>query len=158
MRVALALLTVVASTGTLPKSGALDPGRSLGGVRLGETAAATRAALGTFYGVCDGCARTTWYFTYGKWTRSGLAVELTRGRVSAVYTVWSPPGWHTRNGVQLGAPEAQFFSLAGPFLPVSCPGYQALAHDAHGTRTAYYVLDGKLWGFGLMRAGASPCR
>jgi len=158
MRLALALAAVVASTGTLPKAGALVPARSLGGVRLGETAAQTRSALGSNFGVCQGCTRTTWYFTYAKFTRSGLAVELTRGRVSAVYTLWSPSGWHAPRGLQLGAPQAQAAALEGPVVPFACPGYTALVRDARGVRTAYYVVDGKLWGFGLMRAAADPCR
>ena len=158
MRVALALLTVVASTGTLPKSGALDPGRSLGGVRLGETAAATRAALGTFYGVCDGCARTTWYFTYRAFDQHGLAVELTAGRVSAVYTLWQPAGWHAPRGLQLGAAQGQITALAGTLLPIACSGYEALVRDSSTARTVYYVVDAKLWGFGLLRPSENPCR
>jgi hypothetical protein len=158
MRAALALVAVVASTGSLPKAGMLVPGHSLGGVRLGETAAQARGTLGGFYGRCDGCARTTWYFTYDKWTRTGLAVELQGGRVAALYTLWRPPGWHTPGGLRLGAVEGQVTSLVGQVVPVACPGYTVLVRDAHGTRTAYYVVDGKLWGFGLMRARANPCR
>ena len=158
MRAALALVAIVASTGSLPKAGMLVPGQSLGGVRLGETAAQTRAALGGFYGRCHGCDGTTWYFTYGKWTRTGLAVELQNGRVAALFTLWKPPGWHTVGGLRLGAVEAQVTSLAGPVVPVACAGYTVLVRDAHGTRTAYYVVDGELWGFGLMRARANPCR
>jgi len=158
MRAALALVAIVASTGSLPKAGMLVPGQSLGGVRLGETAAQTRAALGGFYGRCHGCDGTTWYFTYGKWTRTGLAVELHNGRVAALFTLWKPPGWHTAGGLRLGAVEAQVTSLAGPVVPVACAGYTVLVRDAHGTRTAYYVVNGELWGFGLMRARANPCR
>jgi hypothetical protein len=158
MRAALALVALVASTGSLPKAGTLDPGRSLGGVRLGDSQAQVRATLGRFYGVCDGCTTPTWYFTYGKWTRAGLAVELEGGRVSAIYTVWRPPGWRTGAGLRLGAPRGQVASLAGQLVPVVCPGYDALVRDARGTRTAYYLLHDRLWGFGLMKARANPCR
>ncbi len=158
MRVALALVAVVASTGSLPKAGMLVPGQSLGGVHLGETSAEARAALGAFFGRCDGCARTTWYFTYRKWTRTGLAVELQGGRVDALYTVWRPSGWHTAAGLRLGAVEGQVTSLAGPVVPVACPGYTVLVRDTRSARTAYYIVDGKLWGFGLMHARANPCR
>lgn len=154
MKLALALVAVVASTGSLPPAGTLEPGRSLGGIHLGETRTQVRATLGRFYGVCDTCTTPTWYFTYGKWTRNGLAVELEGGRVSAVYTIWEPPGWHTAGGLALGAPRGQVVHA----VPFVCPGYDALVRDAHGTRTVFYVVDDKVWGFGLMRARANPCR
>ena len=152
MRTALAAATVLAA---LPHNGVLVPGRSLGGVRLGEPAAQV-AAIGP-HGVCSGCAAATWYFTYRKFTRAGLAVELTNAKVSAVYTIWQPQGWHTPGGLQLDAAEAEVTQLA-QVTPVECPGYSALVHDARGVRTAYYIVNDKLWGFGLMPAGANPCR
>jgi len=158
MRTVLALVAAVAATGSLPHDGALVPGHSLGGVRLGETAADVRTQLGSFYGACDGCAKSTWYFTYHQFTHAGLAVELVAGRVSAVYTVWRPHGWRTRAGLQLGAVEGQVTKLAAPVTPLQCPGYTALVHDADGVRTVYYIVDGHLWGFGLMHTSASPCR
>src|SRR5258706_5653021 len=76
----------------LPRSGVFVPGRSLGGIRLGETTTAVRAALGA-HGVCSGCATTTWYFNYQPFNQRGLALEFTAGRVSAVYTLWQPARW-----------------------------------------------------------------
>ena len=142
----------------LPRPGSLVPGRSLAGVHLGESAAAVRAALGGRYGVCQGCARTTWYFTYKPFDQHGLAVELTRGRVSAVYTLWQPNGWRAPRGLQLGAVQAQVTKLAGTLIPVTCTGYEALVSDTQEVRTAYYIVDGKLWGFGLLGARETPCR
>jgi hypothetical protein len=154
MRTALA---VAAAIGVLPHGGMLVPGHSLGGVRLGEPAAQVRAALGA-HGVCDGCAATTWYFTYRKFTQPGLAVELTAGRVSAVYTIWRPQGWHTGAGLRLGAVEGQVTDLASPATTFQCVGYTALVRDTGGARTAYYIVNGKLWGFGLMTTPSNPCR
>jgi hypothetical protein len=154
------LLTGAASpaAGALPRPGVLVPGRSLAGVRLGESAARVRAALGPKYGVCRDCRTTTWYFTYRPFTRRGLAVELTRGRVSALYTLWRPDGWRAPRGLVLGAVEAQVTTLAGPLVVLACSGYDAFTKELDGVQTAYYLLDGKLWGFGLLRARASPCR
>ncbi|HKI92406.1 MAG TPA: hypothetical protein VJ986_08885 [Gaiellaceae bacterium] len=156
--VAVALALAVPAGAALPRAGTLVPGVSLGGIRLGEPAAQVRAALGRFYGVCSGCSRTTWYFTYKAFDDHGLGVELTRGRVSAVYTLWQPPGWHAPRGLRLGAVEAQVNRLAGVTLPVSCGSYSTLVHDDGAARTVYYLSAGSLWGFGLVRAGASPCR
>ena len=109
-----------------------------------------RALLGRDYGLCHGCATTTWYFTYRRFDDKGLAVEVTRGRVSAVYTLWQPPGWRDTHGVVLGAPQAQVPSG----IPIACSGYEAFVR---GT-SVYYVVNGNLWGFGLIRRGRSPCR
>jgi len=154
----LLLCAAATAAAALPTRGELVPGRSLGGVRLDETPAQVRAALGSSYGVCRGCARPTWYFTYRAFDQRGLAVELTAGRVSAVYTLWQPAGWYAPGGLRLGAPQGQVVALAGTLLPIACPGYQALVRDSTTARTVYYVLDGKLWGFGLLRPGESPCR
>ncbi len=154
MRTAIAL---AAATASLPHGGVLVPGHTLAGVHIGESATEVRTALGA-PGVCDGCATTTWYFTYAKFTQPGLAVELRGGRVSAVYTIWQPSGWHTTTGVRLGAVEGQVTKLYAPVTPVVCPAYTALVRDTSGVRTAYYIVDGKLWGLGLMRARTSPCR
>jgi hypothetical protein len=157
-----ALLLLLCAAGgagaALPRAGTLVPGTSLGGVRLGDTAGHVRATLGRSYGVCRGCARTTMYFTYRPFERRGLAVELTAGHVSAVYTLWQPSGWSAPGGVRLGAAEGEVTSLAGPLIPVACTGYSALVRDGRAARTAYYVVDGKLWGFGLLGRRQSPCR
>src|SRR5690242_3341162 len=90
--VALLVLAAPAAAG-LPRAGKLVPGDSLGGIRLGETPAAVRSTFGRFYGTCQDCSRTTWYFTYRPFGRQGLAVEFERGRVSGIYTLWRPTGW-----------------------------------------------------------------
>jgi hypothetical protein len=155
---ALLLCCAAPAAAELPRGGTLVPGRTLGGVRIGEPAAAVRAALGRRYGLCRGCPTTTWYFTYRPFTRRGLAVELRQGRVSAVYTIWRPSGWTAPRGVRLGAAEAQVTSTFGPLIPIACSGYDVLTSDTPDVRTAYYVVDGRLWGFGLLEAHTSPCR
>lgn len=134
------------------------PGRSLGGVRLGESARDVRGALGGFYGACRSCSRHTWYFTYRAFGKQGLAVEFERGRVSAVYTLWRPAGWHAPDGLQLGATPLAVHQLVGTTRTITCEGYDALVRDAAHARTAYYLFEGRLWGFGLFRRGAAPCR
>jgi hypothetical protein len=157
--VALLLCFAQPAAAALPRHGSLVPGRSLAGIRLGETAAQVHAALGRSYGVCRGCSTTTWYFTYLRFDDRGLAVELIHSRVYAVYTLWQPSGWSAPRGLQLGAPQAQVTTLAGPLIPITCTGgYDALVRDAPHARTAYYIVDGKLWGFGLLGVRESPCR
>jgi hypothetical protein len=154
----VALALAVPAAAGLPKAGALVPGRSLGGILLGSSPRAVRAALGTFYGVCRGCSRRTWYFTYGPFQKQGLAVEFTRGRVSGLYTLWRPKGWHARHGLGFGSTPLAVHALVGSTQTVTCRGYEALVQDSAHARTVYYLFDGRLWGFGLFRRGDSPCR
>jgi hypothetical protein len=142
----------------LPRAGLLVPGRSLAGLRLGEPAGEVRTALGGRFSLCRSCRSTTWYFTYRPFTNQGLAVELQRGRVSGVYTLWQPRGWTGPRGLRLGVAQEQVTALAGPLIPIACAGYDALTSETPHVRTAYYVVDGRLWGFGLVPAHTSPCR
>jgi hypothetical protein len=156
---ALAALAVAAPAAAgLPKAGALVPGRSLGGVRLGEPRGAVLAALGRFHGACRACASPTWYFTYRAFGKQGLAVEFADGRVSAVYTLWRPAGWHAPRRLVLGATPLTVHQLAGTLRTVTCSGYTALVRDSARARTVYFLFEGRLWGFGLFRRGAAPCR
>ncbi|HUZ16707.1 MAG TPA: hypothetical protein VMU72_11115 [Gaiellaceae bacterium] len=142
----------------LPRAGLLVPGRSLGGIRLGDTARAVRAALGHRYGVCNDCARPTWYFTYKPFDAHGLAVEFEHRQVVAVYTLWQPTGWHATNGLRLGASPLAVHGRAGRLRTIACDGYDALVADRAGSRTAYFLFNGSLWGFGLFLPNWSPCR
>ncbi len=154
---ALAVLAAAApAAAALPAHGRLVPGVSLGGVRLGEPAAQVRAALG-FHGVCRGCDRTTWYFTYKAFDSHGLGVRLEAGRVTGIFTLWQPDGWTAPGGLTLGDFRGAITSSAGTLIPTPCTGYQALVKN-DGTLTVYYVFGGKLWGFGLYAGGESPCR
>jgi len=127
-------------------------------LRLGETKHAVRAALGPRFGVCSGCARPTWYFTYKPYDAHGLAVEFVHRRVVAVYTLWKPRGWQATNGLRLGATPLAVHDRAGRLRTITCNGYEALVTDRPRSRTAYYLFRGSLWGFGLLLANWSPCR
>ena len=156
----VAALAVSAGTAAaaLPREGLFVPDRSLGNIHVGETGSAVQATLGRSFGRCKGCRTTTWYFTYKRFDQHGLAVELTGGRVSAVYTLWQPSGWRTTAGLRLGVDEGQLTNSVGALIPVVCSGYDARVADGRRARSVYYVAQGKLWGFGLLRAHADPCR
>jgi hypothetical protein len=138
----------------LPQQGVLVPGQQLARVQLGDTPLQVQRKIGRFYGVCRGCASPTWYFTYKKFEAQGLAVEFRNGRVDAVFTLGTPQGWSTDGGLDLGAPEKSL-----PRLPsVNCGSYTALVARSPAAVTAYYVAQGRLFGFGLLRPRASVCR
>jgi hypothetical protein len=155
---AAALALAAPALAAPPKEGILVPGRSLAGISVGMTAAQVRAKWGARHGVCRGCARTTWYFNHEPFRPEGAGVELRGGRVAAVFTLWKPAGWRTRDGLVLGDTAPRITEVYGPLTRVECGGYYALTMPRGGTVTAFYVFDDRLWGFGLVRRGVSVCR
>ena len=108
--VAVALVAVALG---LPAKGVVVPGASLAGVQLGATQAQVRAAWGRRYGRCRDCAQPTWYYTYRDFQPQGAGVTFRNGRATALFTIWSPPGWHTNRGLTVGQSEAQVTALYG---------------------------------------------
>jgi hypothetical protein len=136
----------------------LVPGRSLGGVTLGDTKAQVEARWGRAYGVCRGCARETWYFNYYAFQPRGAGVEWRGGRVAAVFTVYQPLGWRTAKGLELDDHVSRIRGTHGPLPRTECPGYTVYTLRARNAVTAFYVLRDRLWAFGLSRPGVPLCR
>jgi hypothetical protein len=152
-------LLAAAVAASLPHHGTVVPGVSLGGLKLGDTQQRVTRTWGTKFGVCQGCSRTTWYFTYKRYEPQGAAVEFRARRVVALYTLWSPEGWRTTQGLLTGDPAPQVVSLYGPGLPkLQCGTYDAYELQRGNVVTAFYVFGGTVWGFGLSRPSVPLCR
>lgn len=156
--VVLALALAAPGAAAPPRAGVVVPGRSLGGIRLGAATRTVVGAWGTSFGICRNCAHPTWYFNYAAFQPQGTGVEFRDGRVAALFTVWSPPGWRTSRGVSIGDPATEVTSVFGPLDRRDCRGYYALQLPEGGAVTTFYVLGDKVWGFALSRAGIPPCR
>ena len=156
--IALALVLVAPAASAPPGAGVLVPGRSLGGIELGMTKAALERSWGRAYGVCKGCPHETWYFNYYAFQPRGAGVEWRGGRVAAIFTLYQPEGWHTNRGLRLGDPESRVTSFYGALVRRQCGGYSVLMLPGRATTTAFYVLDNRLWAFGLYRPGLPLCR
>jgi len=141
----------------LPQHGLLVPGRSLGGIRLGMTPAQVQTVWGTRYGRCRGCTQPTWYYNYRAFRPEGAAVRFHRGRADAVWTLWLPPGWHTLGGLRLGQNALEVNVRYGALVSIPCGSYRALVLTKGRVTTVFYVYGQRLWGFGLIRAEATPC-
>ncbi len=141
----------------LPQHGMLVPGRSLGGVRLGMSPAEVQATWGTRYGRCRGCAHQTWFYNYRAFRPEGAAVRFRHGGVDAVWTLWLPPGWRTRGGLALGQNALEVNVRYGALVSIPCGSYRALIQTRGRVTTVFYIYGQKLWGFGLIRPGSSPC-
>ena len=146
------------ATAAPPGAGVLVPGRSLGGIELGATKAEVERRWGRAYGVCRGCAVETWYFNYYAFQPRGAGVELRNGRVSAIFTLYQPLGWRTDRGLELGDSVARVTSLHGALMRRECGGYAVLVLPRRNATTAFYILEDRLWAFGLSRPGLPLCR
>lgn len=133
-------------------------GRSLGGVRLGMTVPQVERTWGRAYGRCRSCRRPTLYFNLFAFRPEGAGVELTKGRVGAVFTLWAPRAWRTAEGVQIGDSATTATATYGPLTRVQCRGYYALTLRSRRAVNAIYVVGTDVWGLGLLARGAPVCR
>jgi hypothetical protein len=151
------VLVVAPTASAPPKAGLFVPGKSLGGVTLGMSQANVLRVWGKRHGVCRECARTTWYFNYRPFEPQGAGVAFERGRVVRVFTVWRPDGWRSGSGLVLGDDAGRISELEGPYREQRCGPYKALVSRTGKVESVFYVFHERLWAFGLMRAGRSPC-
>ncbi len=153
-----ALALVSSALAAPPQAGTLAPGESLGGLRLGATKAQVERAWGRAYGRCTDCRHETWYFNYYAFQPHGAGVEFRNDRVAAIFTLYQPTGWATTRGLALGEPAFRV-RAEYPRLPRrDCGDYYALVQRRGRVVTALYVLDDRLWAFGLSRDDVPLCR
>ncbi len=109
--------------------------------------------------MCRDCRAQTWYFNLRKFHPQGVGVTFRRGRVVALFTVWSPPGWRTEPRTANRRP-GRYGSRASTarLLRVNCGTYAAMTLRRGRTTTSFYVVDERVWGFGLSRPGQRVCR
>jgi hypothetical protein len=154
---ALALAGTAAAGSHPPDQGVLVPGVSLGGARLGWTTAQVEALWGRAEGHCRSCRRETLYFNRYAFRPQGVGVELTRGRVDAIFTLWAPAAWRTSLGLRIGEPLIRVAATYPASIHTTCGGYDAYALLGSKAQSVVYVLDGNVWGFGLLQPGRSVC-
>ena len=136
--VAAALTLPAASAGALPSRGVFVPGKSLGGIRLGDTRSDVLQVWGSRHGVCRDCRLVTWYFNLKPFEPQGAAVVFRRGRVIRAYTVWRPREWRTDEGLELGATSDALANAYPGLASRSCDRYTAL--HAPGRRSDHERL------------------
>src|SRR6266487_4029873 len=153
-----ALFFIASAAASPPKAGVVVPGKRLGGLSLGATRAQVTAAWGSRHGVCRDCRTRSWYFNFRSGEPQGAGVAFRRGRVVALFTMWSPQGWHTNRGLRIGDPAARIVGLYGPLLRVNCGTYAVMTLRRGRSKTSFYVVDEQVWGFGLSRPAEPNCR
>lgn len=143
---------------TLPLHGTVVPGTSVGGVRLGASPAQVRAAWGRTFGVCSNCKERTWYYNYVRYEPQGAGVEFRGKRVAALFTLWSPSGWRTAQGLRIGEDATRVTAVYGPLTKLDCGTYDAYQLPRGRVATDFYVFGGKVWGFAVTRSDVPVCR
>jgi hypothetical protein len=143
----------------LPKQGVLVSGTSLAGVRLGDTMATVRALWGGRFTRCGTCKPAMWFFFYPPPDDPvGAGVEFQNGRVVAVFTLGSPPGWHTASGIRVGQILDDQFESTQTSKWLSCTGYSAQLTSASSSSVTSILTQGPaVYGFALTRPSVSPC-
>ena len=79
-----------------------------------------------------------------------------KGRVVQAFTVWRPNGWKTPN-ILLAADASDVARIYGSLDKRECVRYEALLLPGEKVTSGFYVFRDKVWGFGLMKPGDSPC-
>lgn len=151
-------LALLVSAPALPAQGVLAPGKSLGGVKLGDTQAAVRARWGGVHTRCAVCRWPTWLFTYPSGGPRGAAVTFRDGRVAAVFTLGVPRGWRTTRGVVLGDPAEKVQAVYGRLPWSRCIGYGALSIRRTGVVSSIYTYGESVYGFALTLPGEPVCQ
>jgi hypothetical protein len=149
--------TAPVAQAAVPAKGVLAPGKSLGGVELGDTTGAVRARWGSRHELCRVCARTTWLYTSPA-RRTGAAVSFRNGRVAAVFTLGAPLGWRTTRGLRLGDATTHALDLYRGFAWSQCIGYGALTLRGRGVVTSIYTYGESVYGFALTRPSEPVCQ
>jgi hypothetical protein len=143
---------------TLPAHGVLTPGVSLAGIRIGDPVAKVKRLWGSNYKVCPECKDPTWYFIYEKGEPLGAAVKFRKGRVVAAFTLGSPRGWRTKEGLLMGEQIDKVARIYGSLGWHVCIGYGAMSMRNGNTVTSIYTTGEAVYGFAITAPAEPVCQ
>ena len=152
----------VNTASALPQHGILIPGKSLAGVKLGDTKAQVLKTWGGNYRLCEGgqghCGAATWYYIYPKGEPLGAAVKFNRqGRAVALFTLGSSVGWRTAEGLLMGEDLDRVQAIYGTTTWRVCIGYGAMVMHTGNSNTSIYTTGEAVYGFALSRPSEPVC-
>jgi hypothetical protein len=143
----------------LPTHGVLTPGVSLAGIRIGDTNVKVKKIWGNNYKVCPDCKGTFWYYIYRTGEPLGAAVKFDKaGKVVAAFTLGSPNGWRTREGVGMGEQIGKVTQIYGSLGWHVCIGYGAMSMRNGSTVTSIYTTGEAVYGFAITSPTESVCQ
>jgi hypothetical protein len=142
--------------GIFPVNGILVPGKSLGGVRLGDPAAKVQMLWGRDYTVLSD-RPTTWLYMSPTGDPFGAAVSFRHRVVTAVFTIGGTGGWHTSNGLRVGQTLASFNDPSPSSTSTACIGYGAVSTRSGSAVTSILTNGQAVYGFALTRPFEPVC-
>ena len=143
----------------LPSRGVLEPGKSLAGVKLGDSMQRVKNLWGQNYKVCQGrhCPYPTWYYIYPKGDPVGASVRFRNGKVVTIFTLGATTGWHTSEGLAIGEQIDRVSELYGKIAWSNCIGYAAMSMRTGEAVTSIYSYGQSVYGFALSRPNEPVC-
>ena len=144
------------ATGAFPAKGIVVPGKSIGGITLGESTTAVQAHWGKRYTVCSYCDKLTWFYEYQTGEPLGAGVTFVNKRVVAVFTLGSPAGWGEK-GLMMGDPISNVYNVFSATGDKQCIGYTALTVREGNATMSFYSASGVVYGYALTAASEPTC-
>jgi hypothetical protein len=141
----------------LPVDAVFLPGKSLGGVALGDSEPKVRALWGHRFTVCKGCTPMTWFYMSPTGDPFGAGVSFRHGRVTSVFTLGSPRGWHMRDGVRPGQLLSHWNDPDPATTSTACSGYGAISTRTARVVTSILTIGQSVYGFALSRPSEPIC-
>jgi len=160
LSLALALLPHSGShaSGRFPTRGIITPGTNFAGIKIGDTQARVKTVWGGNYTTCTYCDDVTWLYEYPFGEPLGAAVRYKKGKVVAIFNLGSPAGWRTTQGLVMGDPISNIYSIVPSTSTVRCIGFDAIVTKTGKTVTAYYSAAGVIYGFAIIVPGLTVCQ
>src|SRR5262245_64789264 len=114
---------------------------------------------GKNYKVCprQHCSYPTWYYIYPKGEPLGVSVRFRQNRVVTIFTLGSPTGWRTAEGLLIGEQVDRINELYGKLTWSVCIGYGAMSMRTSEAVTSIYTTGEAVYGFALSRPAEPIC-
>jgi hypothetical protein len=140
--------------GIFPVQGVLVPGRSLGGIKLGDTGGKVLALWGRDYTMLPG-QPMTWLYLSQTGDPYGAGVSFREGKVTAIFTLGGIRGWRRSDGLRVGQLFSKFNDPQGK--TTACDGYGAISSHERNAVTSILTNGQSVYGFALTRPSEPVC-
>jgi hypothetical protein len=140
--------------GIFPVNGVLVPGKSLGGIRLGDTGGKVLTMWGRDFTMLPG-QPMTWLYMTPTGDPYGAGVSFRDGKVIAIFTLGQIKGWRRSDGLRTGQIYGKFNDPAGK--TTACVGYGAMSTRTGDAVTSILMNGQSIYGFALTRPRVPVC-